>query len=106
MGIEQHNLEVGPLNLQIPHPLGVGNSKQTNSLNYCTCLIKSKSDDPQQLSFKIDPEMFEKLIAGGWTPERMNDYHYRFAHTSVGTFVRAVETDSGVEIDLTADFDF
>jgi hypothetical protein len=56
-----------------------------------------------EAQFSIDGEMYERLLASGWVPERMTEYQYRFAPLSVGCEIMVEHPGSGVRNHLTKD---
>jgi len=53
--------------------------------------------------FTIDGEMYERLLAEGWTPEKMTAYEYRFIPLSVGCEIMVEHPASGTKNHLTKD---
>ena len=59
--------------------------------------------NPTQASFAIAGEDYNKLLAMGWLPERLEDYEYCFVPLSVGCDIAVEHLASGKRLHLTAD---
>lgn len=59
-----------------------------------------------EIIFWIYPRIYPKLLAYGWSPNRLNDYHYSFQYSSIGTFVMVTHNETGQQINATEDISF
>lgn len=56
-----------------------------------------------EAQFTIDDEMYERLIAWGWTSDRLTEYQYCFVPLSVGCEIMVEHPASGTKNHLTKD---
>jgi hypothetical protein len=56
--------------------------------------------------FTIDDEMYDRLLAWGWTPARLTEYQYCFAPLSVGCEIMVEHPTSGMKNHLTKDVEW